>query len=31
DDIKLSTAYKTYPEYATGKVPPKKARKLICA
>ncbi|GJT61575.1 hypothetical protein Tco_1005108 [Tanacetum coccineum] len=28
DDIKLSTAYKTYLEYATGKVPPKKARKL---
>ncbi|GKD97821.1 hypothetical protein Tco_1381718, partial [Tanacetum coccineum] len=28
DDIKLSTAYKTYLEYATGKVPPKKARKF---
>ncbi|GKF43881.1 hypothetical protein Tco_0130433, partial [Tanacetum coccineum] len=25
-DIKLSTAYKTYLDYATGKVPPKKAR-----
>nr|GFB33583.1 hypothetical protein [Tanacetum cinerariifolium] len=28
DDIKLSTSYKTYPDYATGKVPPKKARKF---
>nr|GEX58891.1 putative reverse transcriptase domain-containing protein [Tanacetum cinerariifolium] len=28
DDIKLSTSYKTYPGYATGKVPPKKARKF---
>ncbi|GJU22677.1 hypothetical protein Tco_1156019 [Tanacetum coccineum] len=28
DDIKLSTAYKTYLDYATGKVPPKKARKF---
>nr|GEV02499.1 retrovirus-related Pol polyprotein from transposon TNT 1-94 [Tanacetum cinerariifolium] len=27
-DIKLSTAYKTYLDYATGKVPPKKARKF---
>ncbi|GKD20563.1 hypothetical protein Tco_1222266, partial [Tanacetum coccineum] len=28
DDIKLSKAYKTYLYYATGKVPPKKARKF---
>nr|GEW11407.1 retrovirus-related Pol polyprotein from transposon TNT 1-94 [Tanacetum cinerariifolium] len=28
EDIKLSKAYKTYLEYATGKVPPKKARKF---
>ncbi|GKE07775.1 hypothetical protein Tco_1411326 [Tanacetum coccineum] len=28
DDIKLSTTYKTYLDYATGKVPPKKAKKL---
>ncbi|GJR47496.1 hypothetical protein Tco_1315599 [Tanacetum coccineum] len=28
DDIKLSTAYKTYLEYAIGKVPPKKTRKF---
>ncbi|GJX15355.1 retrovirus-related pol polyprotein from transposon TNT 1-94 [Tanacetum coccineum] len=28
DDIKLYTSYKTYLEYATGKVPPKKARKF---
>nr|GEV64398.1 hypothetical protein [Tanacetum cinerariifolium] len=28
DDIKLSTAYKTYLDYATEKVPPKKARKF---
>ncbi|GJR58736.1 hypothetical protein Tco_1500898, partial [Tanacetum coccineum] len=28
DDVKLSTAYKTYLKYATGKVPPKKARKF---
>ncbi|GJW41984.1 hypothetical protein Tco_0070783 [Tanacetum coccineum] len=28
DNIKLSTAYKTYLDYATGKVPPKKARKF---
>ncbi|GJR77986.1 copia protein [Tanacetum coccineum] len=28
DDIKLSTTYKTYLEYATGKVSPKKARKF---
>nr|GFB41600.1 hypothetical protein [Tanacetum cinerariifolium] len=28
DDIKLSIAYKTYLDYATGKVPPKKARKF---
>ncbi|GJX68891.1 hypothetical protein Tco_0304618 [Tanacetum coccineum] len=28
NDIKLSTAYKTYLDYATGKVPPKKARKF---
>nr|GEW54856.1 hypothetical protein [Tanacetum cinerariifolium] len=28
DDIKLSKAYKTYLDYATGKVPPKKARKF---
>nr|GFA70289.1 hypothetical protein [Tanacetum cinerariifolium] len=28
DDIKLSAAYKTYLDYATGKVPPKKARKF---
>nr|GEV71761.1 hypothetical protein [Tanacetum cinerariifolium] len=28
DDIKLSTAYKTYLDYAIGKVPPKKARKF---
>nr|GEV51043.1 retrovirus-related Pol polyprotein from transposon TNT 1-94 [Tanacetum cinerariifolium] len=28
DDIKLSMAYKTYLNYATGKVPPKKARKF---
>nr|GEW05060.1 integrase, catalytic region, zinc finger, CCHC-type, peptidase aspartic, catalytic [Tanacetum cinerariifolium] len=28
DDIKISKAYKTYLEYATGKVPPKKARKF---
>ncbi|GJZ62329.1 hypothetical protein Tco_0618466 [Tanacetum coccineum] len=28
DDIKLSTAYKTYLDYATGKVPPNKARKF---
>ncbi|GJS97746.1 hypothetical protein Tco_0804714 [Tanacetum coccineum] len=28
DDIKLSTAYKTYLDYANGKVPPKKARKF---
>nr|GEY02774.1 retrovirus-related Pol polyprotein from transposon TNT 1-94 [Tanacetum cinerariifolium] len=27
-DIKLSIAYKTYLDYATGKVPPKKARKF---
>nr|GFA62412.1 hypothetical protein [Tanacetum cinerariifolium] len=27
-DIKLSTAYKTYLDYATRKVPPKKARKF---
>nr|GEU29413.1 hypothetical protein [Tanacetum cinerariifolium] len=27
-DIKDSTAYKTYLDYATGKVPPKKARKF---
>ncbi|GKE52074.1 hypothetical protein Tco_1487230 [Tanacetum coccineum] len=27
DDIKLSITYKTYLDYATGKVPPKKARK----
>ncbi|GKF21703.1 hypothetical protein Tco_0070341 [Tanacetum coccineum] len=29
DDIKLSTAYKTYLDYATRKVPPKKARKPL--
>ncbi|GJV99740.1 hypothetical protein Tco_1554992 [Tanacetum coccineum] len=28
NDIKLSTAYKTYLDYATRKVPPKKARKF---
>ncbi|GJR95433.1 hypothetical protein Tco_0267607 [Tanacetum coccineum] len=28
DDIKLSKAYKTYLDYATGKVPPKKERKF---
>ncbi|GJR86938.1 hypothetical protein Tco_0210949 [Tanacetum coccineum] len=28
DDIKLSKAYKTYLDYATRKVPPKKARKF---
>ncbi|GJS40767.1 hypothetical protein Tco_0565810 [Tanacetum coccineum] len=28
DDIKLSIAYKKYLDYATGKVPPKKARKF---
>ncbi|GJS82408.1 hypothetical protein Tco_0748949 [Tanacetum coccineum] len=28
DDIKLSTTYKTYIDYTTGKVPPKKARKF---
>ncbi|GJY28065.1 hypothetical protein Tco_0403832 [Tanacetum coccineum] len=28
NDIKLSTAYETYLDYATGKVPPKKARKF---
>ncbi|GJT53243.1 hypothetical protein Tco_0988297 [Tanacetum coccineum] len=28
DDIKLSTAYKTYLDYATRKVPPKKERKF---
>nr|GEZ94575.1 hypothetical protein [Tanacetum cinerariifolium] len=28
DDIKLYVAYKTYLDYATGKVPPKKARKF---
>nr|GEX87674.1 hypothetical protein [Tanacetum cinerariifolium] len=28
DDIKLSAAYKTYVDYATGKVPPKKVRKF---
>nr|GEV58961.1 hypothetical protein [Tanacetum cinerariifolium] len=28
DDIKLFTAYKTYLDYATRKVPPKKARKF---
>ncbi|GJV56977.1 hypothetical protein Tco_1457982 [Tanacetum coccineum] len=28
DDIKLSTTYKTYIDYANGKVPPKKARKF---
>nr|GEV97124.1 hypothetical protein [Tanacetum cinerariifolium] len=28
EDIKLSKAYKTYLDYATGKVPPKKARKF---
>nr|GEY91024.1 hypothetical protein [Tanacetum cinerariifolium] len=28
DDIKLSKAYKTYLDYATGKVPPKKTRKF---
>ncbi|GJV17386.1 hypothetical protein Tco_1362709 [Tanacetum coccineum] len=28
DDIKLSTTYKTYLDYASGKVPPKKARKF---
>ncbi|GKD41676.1 hypothetical protein Tco_1261883 [Tanacetum coccineum] len=28
DDIKLSTTYKTYLDYATRKVPPKKARKF---
>nr|GEY50160.1 hypothetical protein [Tanacetum cinerariifolium] len=28
EDIKLSTAYKTYLDYATRKVPPKKARKF---
>nr|GEU99186.1 uncharacterized mitochondrial protein AtMg00810-like [Tanacetum cinerariifolium] len=28
DEIKLSTAYKTYLDYATGNVPPKKARKF---
>ncbi|GKD88310.1 hypothetical protein Tco_1363817, partial [Tanacetum coccineum] len=28
DDIKLSTTYKTYLDYAIGKVPPKKARKF---
>nr|GFC15345.1 hypothetical protein [Tanacetum cinerariifolium] len=28
DDIKLSKAYKTYLNYATGKVPPKKERKF---
>ncbi|GJR40184.1 hypothetical protein Tco_1215868 [Tanacetum coccineum] len=28
NDIKLSIAYKTYLDYATGKVPPKKARKF---
>ncbi|GJZ08791.1 hypothetical protein Tco_0543074 [Tanacetum coccineum] len=28
DDIKLSKSYKTYLDYATGKVPPKKARKF---
>ncbi|GJS67240.1 hypothetical protein Tco_0681804 [Tanacetum coccineum] len=28
DDIKLSKAYKTYLDYATGKVSPKKARKF---
>ncbi|GJS70686.1 hypothetical protein Tco_0703527 [Tanacetum coccineum] len=28
DDIKLSTAYKIYLDYATGKVPPKKERKF---
>ncbi|GKF49217.1 hypothetical protein Tco_0142468, partial [Tanacetum coccineum] len=29
DDIKLSTAYKTYLDYAIGKVHPKKARKPL--
>ncbi|GKG19028.1 hypothetical protein Tco_0376127, partial [Tanacetum coccineum] len=28
DDIKLSKVYKTYLDYAIGKVPPKKARKF---
>nr|GEZ68073.1 hypothetical protein [Tanacetum cinerariifolium] len=28
DDIKLSAAYKTYLDYTTGKVPPKKVRKF---
>nr|GFD53005.1 hypothetical protein [Tanacetum cinerariifolium] len=28
DDIKLSKVYKTYLDYATRKVPPKKARKF---
>ncbi|GJZ20049.1 hypothetical protein Tco_0556639, partial [Tanacetum coccineum] len=28
DDIKLSTTYKTYIDYTTRKVPPKKARKI---
>nr|GEV45235.1 reverse transcriptase domain-containing protein [Tanacetum cinerariifolium] len=28
DDIKLSTVFKTYLDYATGKVPPKKVRKF---
>nr|GEU58669.1 ubiquitin hydrolase [Tanacetum cinerariifolium] len=28
DDIKLSTPYKTYLDYVTGKVPPKKVRKF---
>ncbi|GKF17116.1 hypothetical protein Tco_0062034 [Tanacetum coccineum] len=28
DDIKLSTTYKTYLDYATGKVPPEKAMKF---
>nr|GEU74986.1 hypothetical protein [Tanacetum cinerariifolium] len=28
DDIKLSKVYKTYLDYATGKVPPKKSRKF---
>nr|GEV76236.1 hypothetical protein [Tanacetum cinerariifolium] len=28
EDIKLSKAYKTYRDHATGKVPPKKARKF---
>nr|GFD10354.1 hypothetical protein [Tanacetum cinerariifolium] len=28
DDIKLSKAYKTYLDYATGKFPPKKVRKF---